>query len=205
MGDRSDGEYLTISQAGKEAQQKKKDKENDSPPAPQAETSPAKTDGGLDPGRVDVDEFYVETLGQANLPGVDDAADYRNQARKGVFTKLSETVVTTSGVDVPGFVKSVSALTDQVAKSRVTLDTKTVAVTTMPAAAEFEPLPGVAPDAVCQSRFDANDWALTGKKAVTAPTVQPAAGHARRADSARGQRQAMAPRPEARVGAGVAP
>jgi hypothetical protein len=131
MGDRIDGEYLTISQAGKEAQQKK-DKENDRPPAPQAETSPsAKTDGGLDPGRADVDEFYVETLGQANLPGVDDAADYRNQAREGAFTKLAETVVTTSGVDVPGFVKSVSALTDQVAKSRVTLDTKTVAVTTM--------------------------------------------------------------------------
>lgn len=165
MGDRIDGEYLTISQVGKEAQQKK-DKENDSPPAPQAETSPsARTDGGLDPGRVDVDEFYVETMGQVNLPGVDDAADYRNQAREGVSTKLAETVVTTSGVDVPGFVKSVSALTDQVAKSRVTLDTKTIAVTTMPTAAEFEPLPGVAPDAVCQSRFDANDLALTGKKA----------------------------------------
>jgi hypothetical protein len=72
MGDIKGGEYLSISQVGKEAQQQKKDRENDSPPAPQAESSPsAKTDDGLDPGMVDVDEFYVETLCRANLPGVD--------------------------------------------------------------------------------------------------------------------------------------
>ena len=49
----------------------------------------------------------------------------------------------------------------------MTIDTKTAAVTTMPTAAELKPLPGVAPEAICQSRFDVNDLALTGKKAVT--------------------------------------
>jgi hypothetical protein len=164
-----DGEFETITQVGREAAQKKKDNELDRPPAPQSDRHPtANTDPGKDPGKITVDEFYVEQLGAENLPGDADAEDYRAQARDGAIAKVATSVLDASGVDLKDFEKTVRTLVEKVTATRNKLDTKEEgpAPPAVPEAT-FEPLPGVVDDAVCRSRFDANDLALRGRKAVT--------------------------------------
>jgi hypothetical protein len=164
-----DGQFETITQAGREAAQDRKEKELDRPPTPEHDLHPpAKTDPGPDPGKVNVDEFVVEQIGLENLPGAAEADDYRAQARDGVFARLATAVLDSSGVDLKQLEDTLTKLVAAVDKARKDLDTKTEATAPpqTPAVA-FEPLPGVADDPVCRSRFDVNDLALTGKKAVT--------------------------------------
>jgi len=72
----TNGEFETITQAGREAAEKRKDKELDRPATPEQDLHPpAKTDPGPDPGTVTVDEFIVEQVGRENLPGFADDDD----------------------------------------------------------------------------------------------------------------------------------
>jgi hypothetical protein len=164
----SSGEYETIAQVGKEAKDEKKANEAEKPPLPQEDPKPpADTDPGVDPGLVTVDEFYVETIGEETLP--DDAAadDYRQQAAEGFFKRLADEVISESGTDIDDFAKEIADVVKEVADAEEELGSKDVTTPTAPAPVPFEPLPGVAPDAVCTSLFEANDLALTDRRPVS--------------------------------------
>jgi hypothetical protein len=116
-GQNEDGEWISISEVKRIADNKKKNEELEQPPAPQSSPQqPADTDPGPDPGGIMVDEFFVETKGREHLPNKDAAADYR-KAAEGVFARLAGAVIDRSGVDVGVFAKTVGDLVKQVAEA----------------------------------------------------------------------------------------
>jgi len=112
-----------------------------------------------------VNEGYIATIAQQNLPNTDALNDFVEWSREQLPT-LAEEVIRASGIDQPRFVTQMDAWLKALTTSTIKLNAKVIPPVPAPKPPPSEPMPGVEEDTQCTSIFDANDLALRGRKSV---------------------------------------